>query len=124
MKTQKRPIFQAVFEYHYPVTAIVSVLHRISGVILFLLIPLLLWLLHKSLLNPEGFAQVQTIFSHFLVRVIVWLSLAALLFHLVAGIRHILMDMGWGETLKGGRTGSYLVFIITVILLLFVGFLL
>lgn len=121
MNTKKRPIFQAVFEYHYPVTAIVSVLHRITGVILFLLIPFMLWLLHKSLVTPEGFSQLQDFFGKPLVTVLLWLTLAAFLFHLVAGIRHMIMDMGYGESLKVGRLSSYLVFIISLILLFIVG---
>ena len=52
--------------------AIASILHRLSGVIVFLLVPVLLWLLDKSLSSPEGFAQVQEIFNGFFVRFIVW----------------------------------------------------
>ena len=48
--------------------AIASILHRLSGVIVFLLVPVLLWLLDKSLSSPEGFAQVQEIFNGFFVR--------------------------------------------------------
>ena len=51
--------------------AIASILHRLSGVIVFLLVPVLLWLLDKSLSSPEGFAQVQAIFGGFIVRFIV-----------------------------------------------------
>ena len=52
---------------------------------------------------------------------ILWIVLAALFYHLVAGIRHMLMDLGYAESLKGGRIGSYTVFAITVILLFLAG---
>lgn len=116
-----RPVFQAVLKYRYPVTAIASVLHRISGVILFLLIPLLLWLLYKSLLSSADFQLLQNKLNHPVAITILWVMLAALIYHLVAGIRHILMDLGFAESLKGGRRGAYTVFIITIVLLLIIG---
>lgn len=121
MSTQQRPIFQAVLKYRYPVTAIASILHRISGVILFLFLPLLLWVLHKSLLSPADYQIVSQAFSHPIVITLLWITLAALIYHLIAGIRHMLMDCGFGESLKGGRAGAYLVFVITVILLFIIG---
>lgn len=121
MNTQQRPVFQAVLKYRYPVTAIASVLHRISGVILFLLIPLLLWVLAKSLGSPAGFQAVQSALSNPFLLVLLWVSLAALLYHLLAGIRHIIMDIGFAESLKGGRAGAYAVIIIAVVLIILAG---
>lgn len=114
----KRPIYLPVFSYRYPVTAIASVLHRISGIILFILIPLFLWLLQHSLMSLAGFQQLQTFFANPIIIVLKWLILAALLYHLIAGIRHLLMDAGVGDSLKGGRTGAYAVIIVTLILLI------
>lgn len=114
-------MFQAVFTYRYPVTAIASVLHRISGVILFLLIPLLLWALHKSLTSAEGFQSLQHTLTRPVSITLLWIILASLLYHLIAGIRHLLMDSGIGESKRGGRWGAYAVFIITVILLFIIG---
>lgn len=122
MKIQpQRPVFQAVFKYRYPVTAIASVLHRISGVILFLVIPLLLWVLHKSLASAEGFQSVQHTLTRPLSVTILWIILTSLLYHLIAGIRHLLMDAGVGESKRGGKAGAYVVFVITIILLLILG---
>jgi len=55
------------------------------------------------------------------VKLVVWAILAVLLYHLVAGIRHLIMDAGVGETLEGGQRGAKLVFIISVVLILLVG---
>ena len=57
----------------------------------------------------------------FVVKGLIWLMLAALIYHLVAGIRHILMDMGVGGSLAGGRLGARLVLIISVIFILMMG---
>ena len=121
MRTTQRPVFHAVLKYRYPVMAIASILHRISGVILFLLIPLLLWVLAKSLASPSDFEAVKAFFTRPIPITILWIVLAALFYHLVAGIRHMLMDLGYAESLKGGRIGSYTVFAITVILLFLAG---
>jgi succinate dehydrogenase / fumarate reductase cytochrome b subunit len=122
LKQESRPIFQAVFKYRYPITAITSVLHRISGIILFFLIPLLLWLLNKSLTSTDNFQAIQTGIAHHPILILVsWLILAALLYHLVAGIRHLLMDSSIGESYKGGKISAYAVYIVTIILLVFLG---
>lgn len=122
MNTQQRPVFNAVLKYRYPVTAIASVLHRISGVFLFLIIPFLLWGLDISLTSQQGFQNLQQWFHHPLVITLIWLTIAALLYHLIAGIRHLLMDTGVGESLSVARTTAYTVFVVTVILLLLIGF--
>ncbi len=95
--------------------AIASILHRLSGVIVFLLVPVLLWLLDKSLSSPEGFAQVQAIFGGFIVRFIVWVFVAGLLFHFIMGIKHLLADLGFAEELQSGRVASTVALILAAI---------
>lgn len=88
--------------------AIASILHRISGVIVFLLIPVLLYLLQGSLASAESFEHVRTdVLGSLPVRGLVFVTLAALIFHFVAGIKHLIMDFGLGETLQGGRALSW-----------------
>ena len=95
--------------------AIASILHRLSGVIVFLLVPVLLWLLDKSLSSPEGFAQVQAIFGGFIVRFIVWVFVAGLLFHFIMGIKHLLADLGFAEELESGRLAATISLILAAI---------
>lgn len=113
MDKSQRPIYLPVFRYRYPVTAIVSVLHRISGIVLFLLIPLLLWGLQKSLSSPADFAAIQSFFQSPLVMIIICLMALALIYHLFAGIRHLLMDFGLGDSLKVGRITAWWVLVLT-----------
>lgn len=110
-----RPKNLNLFKIHFPIPAIVSILHRISGFFLFLLIPAMLWLFQLSL-NPLGFDQIESWMSSFFVRMTFWVLLAALCFHLVAGIRHLLSDIHVGDTLKMGRLTAYFVFIIFIAL--------
>lgn len=96
--------------------AIASILHRLSGVIVFLLIPFLLWILDKSLASPEGFEYVKTvIFGNILVRFIVWVFVAGLIYHFIAGVKHLLADLGFAEELQSGRTAATVALILSVI---------
>lgn len=89
--------------------AIASILHRISGVVLFLLIPVLLYVLQRSLASPEEFNIVHTeIFGNICVRLVVWVFLAGLIYHLFAGIKHLFADIGVAEELESGRTAAWL----------------
>ncbi len=117
----KRPVNLNLLTFAFPVPAIVSILHRISGVILFLLIPALLALLACSLSSADGFNQVLSFFAHPLIKFFIWASLLALFYHLIAGVRHLLMDFHWGDSLKGGRLGAWLTLFITFIVALLLG---
>ncbi len=84
--------------------AIASILHRVSGVVVFLLIPVLLYVLQQSLASPESFAELKASFLGTLVGGgLVFIALAGLLFHFIVGAKHLVQDFGIGETLQGGR---------------------
>ena len=117
----KRPVNLDLSTIKFPVTAIASITHRVTGVAIFLALPILLWMLDRSLASPESFADLKELMTSPLVKLVVWAILAVLMYHLVAGIRHLIMDAGVGETLEGGQRGAKLVFIISVVLILLVG---
>ena len=95
--------------------AIVSIGHRLSGVFLFLLIPVLLWALQTSLQSPDAYAEFAAILNTPWVKLSVFVAVLALLYHLLAGCRHMLMDMHIGESLEGGRRSSWMVISLFVI---------
>jgi len=90
-------------------------------VILFVGVAIMLLALDASLSSEEGFAEVKAYLSSPLAKLIVWALLSALLYHLVAGIRHLIMDAGHGETLEGGKLGSKIVIAVSVVLILLAG---
>jgi len=112
---------QAIFFYRFPIVAIASILHRISGVILFLCIPLLLWALSISLSGLHGFAQVMGFFNCMWVKVVAWLILTALGYHLFAGLKHLLADLGHCESWNGARAASVIVLILSLALAIILG---
>ena len=117
----KRPVNLDIGTIHLPVTAYVSILHRVSGVALFVISGLFIWMLDRSLTSEETFAALQGLLTHPLVKLVLWGMLAALAYHMVAGIRHMFMDFGVGETLEGGITGAKLVLLASALLILFAG---
>lgn len=117
---EKRPINLNLLTISFPLPAIVSILHRISGVILFLLVPGIVWLLATSL-TPEGFDWLQSWLQMPLIKLILFLLLIPCSFHFVAGIRHLLMDVQIGVTKPGGRISSILTFAFSLLLILILG---
>ncbi|WJV55212.1 succinate dehydrogenase cytochrome b556 subunit [Prodigiosinella aquatilis] len=114
---KQRPVNLDLQTIRFPITAIASILHRASGVITFVAVGILLWLLGISLSSPEGFMQAAAIMDSFIVKFIVWGILTALSYHIAGGLRHLLMDFGYiEEDLVSGTRSANLSFIITVVL--------
>ena len=110
----KRPVNLDLGKFHFPLPAITSILHRISGIIIFVGVAFLLYGLQLSLSGEEGFSRVNELLNSFLAKLIIWGILSALLYHLVAGIKHLLMDMGIGEELESGRIAAKLTIVILI----------
>jgi succinate dehydrogenase / fumarate reductase cytochrome b subunit len=89
--------------------ALASITHRVSGVVLFLLIPVMLWIFQTSLASAEGFAD---IFTNPLVKFLAWIFVAALGYHFVMGFKHLFADMGMNEELNSGRTATFIGFVL------------
>lgn len=106
---QKRPKFLNLFQIHLPVTGVVSILHRISGALLFLAIPVLIYVFDRSLDGEAGFRAAYAAFSTPLVKFILTLLAWAMLHHLFAGIRFLLMDVALGTQLRIARTTAWIV---------------
>ena len=117
----KRPVNLDITFSALPITAYTSILHRISGALLFVGVAALIWLLDCSLASEESFNATKDIMTGFIAKLILWVVLSGLVYHSVAGIKHLIMDAGIGETLEGGATGSKIVFVVSVVLILLVG---
>jgi succinate dehydrogenase / fumarate reductase cytochrome b subunit len=118
---RKRPVNLDLTSFNFPLPAIISILHRITGVAMFIGVAFLLWALDRSLSGPAGFNQVTQILEGFFAKLIAWSIVSALLYHLVAGIKHLLMDLGIGETLESGVRNARLTLIISAVLILIAG---
>ncbi len=105
--TRPRPVFLELWRIHLPVPAVVSILHRISGVLLVISIPVLAWLFARALGSAEGFAASATFLGHPLVRLALLVLAWALLHHLLAGIRYLLIDLGLGVDRPAARRSAW-----------------
>lgn len=120
MKTN-RPVNLDISTIKLPVTAYVSILHRVSGVVLLAGVLVLLYMLDMSLSSEESFAELKEFLAFPLVKIILWAVLAALAYHFVAGVRHLIMDMGIGESLEGGKLGAKISLVLAGVLIIATG---
>ena len=124
MKQDTRPInvgLADMLSLKWPVTAIASIAHRIAGGILFVGIALMLFALEMSLSSEAGFESLKEMISRPLGKLITWTLLSALAYHLVAGVKHLIMDLGFGESLNGGIFLARLTLIFSAILIVIAG---
>jgi succinate dehydrogenase / fumarate reductase cytochrome b subunit len=117
----KRPVNLDIGTIQLPLAALTSITHRISGVILFVGVAILLWVFQRSLASEASFNDVKALFSSPLLKFLVWGTLSALSYHMVAGIKHLLLDAGIGETKEGGPTGARLVIAASAVLIVLMG---
>jgi succinate dehydrogenase / fumarate reductase cytochrome b subunit len=118
----RRPVYLNLFRIRQPVPAIVSILHRISGAILFLIgIPLLLYTVQQSLASADGYDSVRAILAHPLAKLLVLGLVWAYLHHFCAGIRYLLLDLHIGTDLKPARQSSFAVLIVSLALTAIIG---
>lgn len=117
----KRPVNLEISTIRLPITALASITHRAAGIFLFAGMAVLLWALETSLRSPEDFAYVATLADSFWCKAIVWLVVAALIYHSVAGVKHLVGDFGIGETLEGGVLGTQIAIAVSAVLIILAG---
>ena len=119
---KERPVYLDLPRIRLPLPGIVSILHRVSGALLFLAgIPLLLYGVSASLASPESFAAMKAGFAHPVAKLVLIGLLWAYLHHFCAGIRYLLLDIHRGIELAPARRSSAVVFVLGVALTLVLG---
>lgn len=98
-----------------------SILHRISGIIMVFAIGILLYTLSTSLTSAEGFAQIQDYLDGIFFKFIIFGCLSALTYHLLAGVRHLMMDLGFFEELSSGNISAKLTIILWLVVSVVIG---
>ncbi len=117
----KRPVNLDISTIRLPIAAFASITHRISGVIVFVGIAGLLCLLDVSLTSEADFASVRATALSPFVRFLLWGVLSALTYHLIAGVKHLLLDLGIGESKEGGPRGAQITIVVSVVLIALLG---
>ena len=121
MSHDSRPVNLDLTKFSFPFPALASITHRITGVLLFVAVGFALWLLDLSLQGEAGFRYVRDLMGTDAVKAGIWVGLAALSFHLCAGIKHLVLDFHVGDSLRGGRIASYLAAAASLVLMALAG---
>ena len=115
-------------QYRLPLAGLVSILHRVSGVIMFVLLPFIIWMFDTSLSSEISFAHFTSVFAHGAGFVPGWFfKLVALaliwsyLHHLIAGVRHLWMDATHSVSLKQGHSSAIVTLALSVVLTVLLG---
>ncbi len=115
----KRPVYLDLLHVHLPLAGWVSIMHRISGALLFVTLPLGVWGLSVSLSGEDGFKRITDCLSQPLPRVLLLILVWALAHHGFAGLRHLALDVHWGVGLRCARQTSIAVLMATGLVTLF-----
>lgn len=116
MVLEKRPVSLNLLKIRLPLPGVVSILHRISGALLFLGLPLGLYGLQLSLSSAEGFAEVRSWFGSPLVKVVLLIVFWAYLQHFLSGLRHLALDLDIGVDRETARLTARLVLAVSALL--------
>ncbi|MDD5403174.1 MAG: succinate dehydrogenase, cytochrome b556 subunit [Sulfuricella sp.] len=117
----RRPVYLNLFRIRLPLPGLVSIMHRASGALLFLLLPLLLYALQSSLTSAQGFAEVQAWFRLPLVKLLLIGVAWAYLHHFCMGLRYLALDLDIGVDLPQARLSSWLVLAVSIGATLLIG---
>jgi succinate dehydrogenase / fumarate reductase cytochrome b subunit len=117
-----RPVYLNLLAIRQPIPAVVSILHRVSGAILFLVgLPVALWSLEASLATADGFQRVTAAFAHPLARLVLLGLVWAYLHHLIAGVRHLLADVHIGLELHSARQSAAVTLVLALLATVAIG---
>lgn len=118
---KKRPIFLNLLQIRLPVGGVLSIAHRVTGVLLSLAIPATLYLFELSLSSEQGYQTVMDPIESPLGQFVVFVLFVILIQHLLSGLRHLLLDLNIGESRDTARRSAWLVFIVVGLCVLGVG---
>lgn len=118
----QRPVNLDLSSLQFPPMAILSILHRISGVVLFLLLPLMLYLFHLASQSEDSFVQLGQLLLNPFLKLCVWAFSSSFVLHVLAGIRHLFMDLGFGEHLHQARQSAIFILACAVLSIIVLGF--
>ncbi len=114
--------------YRLPLAGVVSILHRASGLVMFFLLPFVIWMFDTSLTSEITYSQFTSVFSGgtgflpgWFFKLIALALIWAYLHHLIAGVRHLWMDATHAVTLQFGRSSAIFTLVLSVALTLALG---
>ena len=105
------PRYLNLFKIALPLPGISSILHRISAFAIFVLSLPMMWVLVFSLSSEANYQIIISLFENFFLKSLFSLFITAIFYHFVSGLRHLVMDFGYWETLRAGRMSALATFV-------------
>lgn len=121
VRKPKRPVHLNLLRIHLPVGGVVSILHRVTGVLLVLLLPLLLFVLQRSLADRDAYAQIAITLGSPAGRIALFFVTVMVAHHFFAGMRHLLLDLDIGIGRVAAQRSAWLVLASVVIVAIVAG---
>ncbi|NQZ06586.1 MAG: succinate dehydrogenase, cytochrome b556 subunit [Algicola sp.] len=115
MKKQ-RPVNLDLTQFDFPASAKASILHRVTGVAMLFAMAFAVWAWSESLSSQAGFDFIKELMTTFIAKFIAWGTLVVLTYHLLGGIRHMFMDLGYGEEIESGNNSANFILVLWIIL--------
>ena len=110
--TDKRPVFLNLFQIHLPVTALVSILHRVSGVGIILGLPVMLYIMYATLAGHAEYILMSSLASSFLGKITLLLIVIGSMYHMLAGARHSYDDFTGSHALSTAQRSAKVLLVI------------
>ena len=118
---KQRPVNLELNTIKFPPSAISSILHRVTGVAMFFALLFVIWAWAVSVQSPEGFANVQAIMDGFFGKFVAIGTASALTYHILGGLRHVVMDLGHWEELESGNNSAKAIIALWIVLTVVLG---
>lgn len=113
---KQRPININPLSIELPISALISISHRITGVLLFVALPGLIWILQQSLASQDSWVKLNQLLTNFSVKFGLWIIIVAFSLHIFAGVRHLIMDLHMADSLCASRKTAWFTVILTIIM--------
>lgn len=117
----QRPVNMDLASFKFPSTAVASILHRLSGLLIFIFLPFVLYILNLSLHSRASYDDLQVFLATSLGKFGLWVFSSALAYHVIAGIRHMILDAGVGDDIASAKRSALFVIILAFVFILFLG---
>ena len=120
-KNKKRPVYLNLLQIRLPVGGVLSILHRATGAFLVLLLPFALYILDRSLQDPSFFNEITARLAGNEGRIALLIMVWVFAQHFMSGLRHLLLDIGIGDSKAAARFNAWLAFVASGLVVLLTG---
>ncbi|HIH2763840.1 MAG TPA: succinate dehydrogenase, cytochrome b556 subunit [Candidatus Azoamicus sp.] len=114
---KSKHVFLNLFFIKFPITAITSIIHRVTGIFLFLCIPIFLYFLKISLASESSFLLAKNLFNSLYIKFFLFVFLSSFIYHFVMGVKHIIMDLGYFEGKNSSNNFALFALIFSLLLI-------